>query len=179
MQFSSGSSLRPGLDLKPFIVSSIHFEFFPFQDIVERSLGRKLEEVFAEFDPNPLGAASIGQAHKARLHDGREVVVKVKFPSVERNFESDMNTITNFCRLAQPEHVSCASETPGLNHVRHSYVRPLDLPQVPFLKEVKKQFMTEFDYIWEAKNLTEVGTNMRRHFNAIVRKGRGRLLTMG
>jgi predicted unusual protein kinase regulating ubiquinone biosynthesis (AarF/ABC1/UbiB family) len=66
--------------------------------------------VFAEFDSNPLGAASIGQAHRARLHDGREVVVKVKFPSVERNFESDMNTITNFCRLAQPEHVSCAAQ---------------------------------------------------------------------
>lgn len=46
--------------------------------------------------------------------------------------------------------------------------RPPLSTQVPFLKEVKKQFMTEFDYLSEAKNLTEVGANMRRHFSATV-----------
>jgi predicted unusual protein kinase regulating ubiquinone biosynthesis (AarF/ABC1/UbiB family) len=43
--------------------------------------------------------------HRARLHDGREVVVKVKYPQVERVFGADMATIETFCRIAQPEQV--------------------------------------------------------------------------
>ena len=46
-----------------------------------------------------------GQVHRARLRDGRDVAVKVKYPYVERVFESDMSTIETFCRLAQPEQV--------------------------------------------------------------------------
>ncbi len=71
--------------------------------------------------------------------DGREVVVKVKYPYVERVFDSDMQTIENFCRLAQPE-------------------------QVPFLREIRKQFMTEFDYEREALSLATVAANIEPHF---------------
>eukprot|EP00055_Hartaetosiga_balthica_P011746 m.54574 g.54574 ORF g.54574 m.54574 type:complete len:598 (-) comp7721_c0_seq1:205-1998(-) len=103
--------------------------------VVEESLGKPLNQMFSFFDEEPLGAASIGQVHRAKLLDGTEVVVKVKFPSVERLFDGDMQTITDFCELAQPE-------------------------QVPFLKEVRKQFLTEFDYVNEAHNLQQVKKNM-------------------
>lgn len=49
--------------------------------LVEASLGKKLDSVFMKFDDRPLGAASIGQVHRATLTDGREVVVKVRLLS--------------------------------------------------------------------------------------------------
>ncbi|BCH25053.1 hypothetical protein MesoLjLb_48380 [Mesorhizobium sp. L-8-3] len=54
---------------------------FPTRDAIqeiETGLGRPIAQVFAEFDENPLAAASVAQVHTARLHDGREVIVKVR-----------------------------------------------------------------------------------------------------
>jgi ubiquinone biosynthesis protein len=50
---------------------------------VEAELGQSLEEAFAEFDQTPIASASIAQAHVARLHDGTEVVVKVRHAGIE------------------------------------------------------------------------------------------------
>jgi ABC1 atypical kinase-like domain len=56
---------------------------------IERDPGRTLEACYAEFDPEPLGSASIAQVHGARLHDGDEVVVKVIRPATRRTFRID------------------------------------------------------------------------------------------
>lgn len=48
------------------------------------------KELFVEFDPNPLGAASLAQVHRAKLTDGREVAVKVQHPSVKAHADIDM-----------------------------------------------------------------------------------------
>src|SRR5262245_59497355 len=50
---------------------------------VETELGAPLEELFGQFDERPIASASIGQVHRARLKDGREVVVKVQHPGIE------------------------------------------------------------------------------------------------
>lgn len=71
-------------------------EPIPFVEIredVERSLGRPLTELFAAFDPVPLGTASLGQAHAARLPDGAEVVVKVLHRGVEHSVASDLTAL--------------------------------------------------------------------------------------
>lgn len=65
--------------------------------IAEGEIGCKLEDVFAEFDAEPIGAASIGQVHRARLLDGTEVVVKVQYPECESNFRMDFTTIVSIC----------------------------------------------------------------------------------
>src|SRR4051812_17186592 len=59
-------------------------------EVVRSELGRGPDELFADFDPEPLAAASLGQLHAARLEDGREVVVKVQYPGVEKALENDL-----------------------------------------------------------------------------------------
>ena len=54
------------------------------RDIIEKALGKPVDEVFASFDTRPLASASIAQVHPATLHDGREAVVKVVRPGIRQ-----------------------------------------------------------------------------------------------
>ncbi len=68
----------------------------PFAGIarrIEEDFGRPPAEVFAEIDPEPVGAASLAQAHRARLPGGEAVVVKVLRPGIERLVETDLAAI--------------------------------------------------------------------------------------
>ena len=68
----------------------------PFPEVraaVEAELGAPLEQLFAEFEPAPLGAASIAQAHRARLHDGAPVVVKVQYPWLRDSLRADLRLV--------------------------------------------------------------------------------------
>ena len=60
------------------------------RSVLERELGQRTESVFAEFDWEPLAAASIGQVHAARLHDGRAVAVKIQYPGVADAIQADL-----------------------------------------------------------------------------------------
>ncbi len=60
------------------------------EEIVLEQTGRPVEEVFSQITWEPLGSASIGQAHAARLIDGREVVVKVRRPGLEEQVDTDL-----------------------------------------------------------------------------------------
>ena len=74
----------------------------PFADIkkqVEKELGKPLAQIFQHFDEQPFAAASIGQVHKAILHDGQEVVVKVQYPGVDEACESDLKQVRLALRL--------------------------------------------------------------------------------
>nr|CCA27146.1 glycoside hydrolase putative [Albugo laibachii Nc14] len=106
------------------------------KDIISHSFQTSWDNLFSCIDPKPLGAASIGQAHRAILKDtGEEVAVKVQHPDAEKFFRADIKTIKAFCRYFQPAHL-------------------------PYLEEVEKQFMTEFDYHEEALNLNMVRNNL-------------------
>lgn len=64
----------------------------PYEEIarvVERELGAPPEVRFASFERTPLASASLGQVHRARLHDGQEVAVKVQYPGMVEALESD------------------------------------------------------------------------------------------
>lgn len=82
------------------------------EERIERRIGAPLSAAFAEFNPEPLGAASIGQAHAARLHDGTEVVVKVRRPGVPRQFVRDLRALA--ATAAAAEKASKAARTANL-----------------------------------------------------------------
>ncbi|HLZ72740.1 MAG TPA: AarF/ABC1/UbiB kinase family protein [Dehalococcoidia bacterium] len=60
---------------------------------IEAGLGRSPEEAFARIEPRAVAAASLAQVHRATLHDGREVAVKVLYPGIERLVRSDLRVL--------------------------------------------------------------------------------------
>ncbi len=66
--------------------------FTEVRQSIETSFGQPLETLYAEFDPVPVGAASIAQVHRAVTPDGRHVAVKVLRPGVREKFERDIDT---------------------------------------------------------------------------------------
>ena len=101
--------------------------------MIEQAFGKPLEEIFSEFNPNAVGAATIGQAHEARLRGSNQaVIVKIQYPEVRRLFGLDFSTLKKFVRLAQPEHA-------------------------PLFDEFEKAFQIEFDFRREAQALDIIG----------------------
>jgi len=68
---------------------------------LEAELGHPLEELFASFEPEPLASASIGQVHRATLHDGRKVAVKVQHPGIGRQIEGDIVILQELAILVE------------------------------------------------------------------------------
>ncbi|HEX7333655.1 MAG TPA: AarF/ABC1/UbiB kinase family protein [Pyrinomonadaceae bacterium] len=109
-----------------------------FEDIhqaVIAELGRPIEHIFAQFDPVPLAAASIGQAHAATLWDGTEVVVKVRRPGVVEQVNEDLEILRELAATAS----------------RHwSFADRYDLTGL--VEEFSQTLRAELDYIREGHN---------------------------
>jgi predicted unusual protein kinase regulating ubiquinone biosynthesis (AarF/ABC1/UbiB family) len=72
------------------------------RDMLEAELGSPTEELYADFQEQPIAAASIGQVHRAVLHDGRDVVVKIQYPGVAEAIRADLanaELLATFFRL--------------------------------------------------------------------------------
>lgn len=67
---------------------------------LSRDLGADVLEVFAAFEPRPVAAGSIAQVHRAQLHDGRAVAVKVQRPGIAALVERDLKIIERFAKMA-------------------------------------------------------------------------------
>ncbi len=70
---------------------------------VEEDLGAKPEEVFAEFNQQPLAAASMSQVYKAQLLDGTSVIVKIRRPGIRAVIEADLRLLTQLSEIAEKE----------------------------------------------------------------------------
>ncbi|AFY79286.1 putative unusual protein kinase [Pleurocapsa sp. PCC 7327] len=69
--------------------------------IVEADLGKPMNKLFRHFDPVPIAAASLGQVHKAQLHSGEEVVVKVQRPGLKKLFTIDLAILKKIAHYFQ------------------------------------------------------------------------------
>ncbi len=77
------------------------FPFTDVRDILENEFGKPLDQIFSQFEEHPLAAASIGQVHRARTLDGKEVVVKVQRPDIRRIIEVDLEIMMHLADLAE------------------------------------------------------------------------------
>ena len=68
------------------------------RSIVEHELGRKLSELFEEFEPRPIASASLAQVHRARLKGGQQVAVKIQYPEIESLIRGDLANLRFLCR---------------------------------------------------------------------------------
>lgn len=117
----------------------------PFEAIKETlvsELGQPIENVFAEFDTQPLAAASIGQAHAARLPDGTEVVVKVRRPGVVETVNEDLDILKELAATAS-RHLEFADR--------------YDL--VGLVEEFSQTLRAELDYIREGHSAERFAEN--------------------
>lgn len=104
--------------------------------IVEEELGARVSRVFAEFDSQPVAAASLGQVHRAVLRDGRTVAVKVQRPGIRETIREDVEALAEIATLIQ-QHSDTAQR--------------YDL--VGLLEQFRLALVRELDYRLEAANL--------------------------
>ncbi len=117
--------------------------FSDMRKVIESELAESLSEAFAEFDETPVAAASIGQVYRARLHDGREVAVKVQYPGVAQAVRADMQNLGMILRLLK-------RIAPGLD-VKST------------AEEVRGRIGEELDYELEAQNQRSLSRIFRGH----------------
>jgi aarF domain-containing kinase len=80
------------------VLAALHFQAPPMhwpvvREVLRDELGDDPESVFATIETHPIAAASLGQVHLARLHDGALVCVKVQYPSIARTIDADLNAL--------------------------------------------------------------------------------------
>ncbi len=103
--------------------------------VLGRAYGSGWERRFARFDETPIASASIGQVHRARTIDGRELALKVQYPGVARSITSDVDNVATLLRLAQ--------------------LLPLGVDVEEIAREAKRQLAQEADYLSEARFLEQ------------------------
>jgi predicted unusual protein kinase regulating ubiquinone biosynthesis (AarF/ABC1/UbiB family) len=101
--------------------------------VLGREYGKGWEARFATFDYEPAAAASIGQVHRARTRDGRDLALKIQYPGVARSIDSDVDNMAMFLRVAK--------------------ILPIEMDISGIVAEVKRQLREEADYRIEADNL--------------------------
>ncbi len=129
-------------------LSKLHSDVKPFayEDVrarVIQELGGPPEEIFERFDPTPLAAASLAQAHRASLPGGQEVIVKVQRPDIESQVKADIAIMGNAARVAEQ---------------RSPMAREIGARGI--VREFGSHVIDEMDYTIEAFNAYRLGENL-------------------
>ncbi len=119
---------------------------FPTEEayqIIQEELGAPVSELFAAFTPQPLAAASTAQVHRATLHSGEEVVVKVQRPNIRQQMKADIGIMQNFAIVLER---------------RVDWAQNVDLRGM--LEEFGRNILEELDYRGEAYNAVRLGAGL-------------------
>ncbi|MBU6375621.1 MAG: AarF/ABC1/UbiB kinase family protein [Bdellovibrionales bacterium] len=111
--------------------------------VVERELGKPIDQIFSFFDPSPLGAASIGQVHAAKLLSGEEVVVKVQRPEIRSIIETDIALLDFLAGLLEKYIPESRAFRPRI-----------------IVDEFFKTLVYELDYVVECNNMNRIAQNL-------------------
>lgn len=111
--------------------------------VIGSELGAPPEAVFAEWDPLPLAAASIGQVHRAMTRDERAVAVKVQYPGVDTAIRADLDNTAMLVPLIRGAFPSLDADS--------------------LAKELKERISEELDYRLEARNQSTFAETFRGH----------------
>ena len=119
------------------------FSFAEVDAIVSSELGIRISKAFAEFDPEPLAAASLAQVHRARMRDGRAVVVKVQRPGVREQIVNDLEAL---------EEVASFIDAHTEIGKRYEFVN--------MLEDLRRSLLREIDFQREGNNLIRLGDSL-------------------
>jgi ubiquinone biosynthesis protein len=121
--------------------------FEQIKDQVERALGAPLDELFEDFEEQPLAAASIAQVHRATLKTDegtREVVVKVQRPAITQTVASDLDLLHTFAALLE-----------------HAIPESRIYSPVALVQQFDRAITSELDFTTEAENAQRFANNFR------------------
>ena len=126
------------------------FEFGDVKRIIETELGKKMEDVFEEFEKQPEASASLGQVHKAKLKSGEYVAVKIQRPGIEDIIASDMFLLKRLGmliskRVKQFFHFEIM---PLIDEFDKTIRREMDYEIEAHFIEVFKKNLSKFDYVY-------------------------------
>ena len=110
--------------------------------MIETALGGKVNELFADFDSQPLASASVAQVHAATLKDGSPVVIKVLRPGIRKVMRQDIELLRTLAKLLSRHWVGAKR------------FRPLDL-----VNELERNLYYELDLLREAGNASQLRRN--------------------
>ena len=119
------------------------FSFAEVDAIVSSELGIRISKAFAEFDPEPLAAASLAQVHRAWMRDGRAVVVKVQRPGVREQIVNDLEAL---------EEVASFIDAHTEIGKRYEFVN--------MLEDLRRSLLREIDFQREGNNLIRLGDSL-------------------
>jgi predicted unusual protein kinase regulating ubiquinone biosynthesis (AarF/ABC1/UbiB family) len=120
---------------------------------IEHELGKKINEVYAEFELEPVAAASLGQVYRAKLHSGEEVAVKVQRPNLEAVIKGDVVILKKVAKFAE--------RFPQLNE---------NADWAGMLREFDVTVHEEMDYAAEGRNAERFRENFKNWTNVHVPK---------
>jgi predicted unusual protein kinase regulating ubiquinone biosynthesis (AarF/ABC1/UbiB family) len=117
--------------------------FKAIRKVIEQDLEAPLGELFTSFDEKPIAAASIGQVHRARTPDGRDVAVKIQYPGIAEAIHADMQNLKLGLKLL-------STIAPGID-------------TTAIADEVRERIAEELDYELEAQNQRAMARAYRGH----------------
>lgn len=126
-------------------------EYDEVKAAVELELQAPLDEVFEEFDPVPLGSASIAQVHRAKLIGGQEVAVKLQRPGIERIIRSDIHILYSLAQLMEGR-----VSLPGI------------FTPTAIVREFDQAITRELDFLQELKSAERMGRNFSADKHVVI-----------
>ncbi|NJL91340.1 MAG: AarF/ABC1/UbiB kinase family protein [Coleofasciculaceae cyanobacterium SM2_1_6] len=121
--------------------------------VIEADLGKSIYAIYRDFDPVPIAAASLGQVHRARLHTGEEVVVKVQRPGLQQLFDLDVQALQKLVHFC---------------YRYFSWAKKYELQAI--YEEFVNVLYQEIDYTIEGKNADRFRENFQDYPGVIVPK---------